>query len=389
MTANNMERIMVIEDLPDNLLVLQATLEHEGYEVLPMMDGESAIQFLKEEQGPIDLVLSDVMMPGLSGYDLCRNLRHDPALAHLPIVLITAKRLNERDALLGIEAGADDYLIRPIDPQLLSRKLRLLLDRKRDLEHWQNKYQDKKKEIESTEWGARMLVHDIRNPLGAAMGAIKMLGMDPNTTEDQRFLINLAQNCLQTQMGMLQDMLTTVAAKNGSLVLNKQTFDLGACVKEQVSFQQGVMATEHCDFHCQGLEHGLSVTADKQLIGRVVDNLIVNALKYGRKSSGVEIWSGPPEKCPLPITGQGRLAFMIINQGSAIPKDIHQQIFQPFTMGNNARQIQDRDNSVLTTGVGLGLCFCQKVINLHGGFINIISPLPDQDDGVAFYFILP
>lgn len=386
MATNTMERIMIVEDLPDNLLVLQATLEHEGYQVLPAMDGEAAIDLLRQEHGEVDLILSDVMMPGLSGYDLCRHLRQDPALAHLPIVLITAKRLNERDALQGINAGADDYLIRPIDPQLLSRKLRLLLDRKRDLKHWQEKYQDKENEIESREWGARMLVHDIRNPLGGAIGAMNMLAQDPNITKDQRFLIDLTQNCLEAQMNMLQDLLATVAAKNGSLVLNKRAFDLGECVREQIQFQQGVTKGRHA-FHCQGLEEGFSVTADKQLMGRVVANLIVNALKYGRQRSEVEIWLGPPERCPLPIAGQGRLAFMIINQGSAIPRDTQQKIFQPFTMGDNAKQ--ERENSILTAGVGLGLCFCQKVIDLHGGFINIISPLPDKEDGVAFYFILP
>jgi DNA-binding response OmpR family regulator len=381
-----MERIMIVEDMPDNLLVLQATLEHEGYKVIPMLDGESALDHLQEGPDEIDLILSDVMMPGLSGYGLCRSVRHDPALAHLPIVLISAKRLDEQDVLLGINAGADDYLIRPIDPQLLNKKLRLLLDRKRDLEHWQHKYQDQAKEIESREWGARMLVHDIRNPLGGAIGAINMLATDPNTTEDQRFLIKLAQNCLQTQMNMLQDLLATVAAKNRSLTLNKQTFDLGVCVQEQIAFQQGVVAGVY-DFQCQGLEDGLLVSADRQLIGRVVANLIVNAIKYGRQRSAITIWLGPPERCPLPITGHGRLVFMITNQGAAIPPDIQPQIFLPFTMGNNGKQNQV--NSICTAGVGLGLCFCERVIDLHDGFINIISPLPEQDDGVAFYFILP
>lgn len=382
-----MERIMVIEDMPDNLLILQATLEHEGFEVLPVMDAESAMGILKEEQKPVDLVLSDVMMPGLSGYDLCRSLRDDPTLADLPIVLITAKRLEERDALQGIDAGADDYLIRPIDPQLLVKKLRLLLDRKRNLKLWQSKYQAQEKEIESREWGAKMLVHDIRNPLGGAIAALDMLGKCPDITEDHRFFINIAQNCLRTQMDMLQDMLTTAAAQNGSLVLAKQIFDLGACVKEQIQLQRGVVAMERFEFHCQGLEEGFHVTADQQLLGRVIANLIMNALKYGRQRSRVDIWLGPPEKCPLPIPEQGRMAFMIINQGSAIPRDIQQKIFQPFIIGNNADE--QRPVSLLTAGVGLGLCFCLKVINLHGGAINIISPLPGRQDGVAFYFVLP
>lgn len=381
------ERIMVIEDMPDNLLVLQDTLESEGYAVVPVMDGEAAMELLKKDPGQVDLILSDVMMPGLNGIDLCRCLRHDPTLAHLPIVLITAKRLDERDALLGIDAGADDYLVRPIDSKLLCRKLRLVLDRQQDLKHWQHKYQEKKEEIESREWGARMLVHDIRNPLNGAIAAINLLEMDPNTNEDQRALIDITLSCLRTQMNMLQDLLTTAAAQNGSLVLEKESFDLGACVKEQILLQQGVVEMERFAFHYQGLDDGLLVTADRQLLGRVIANLMVNALKYGRKSSRVEIWSGPPEKCPLPISVQGRVAFMIINQGSAIPKEIQQKIFQPFIMGNNAKT--ERENSILTTGVGLGLCFCLQVISRHDGFINILSPLPGQEDGVAFYFVLP
>jgi len=375
---------MLIEDLPDNLLVLQATLQHEGYEVIPMLDGEAALQRLKV--GGIDLILSDVMMPGLSGYDLCRAVRRDPTLAHLPIALITAKRLSEQDILLGINAGADDYLIRPIDPQLLSRKLRLLLDHKRELERWQHKYHDQEKEIESREWGARMLVHDIRNPLGGAIGAVSMLATDPNTTEDQHFLINLAQNCLQTQKDMLQDLLATVAAKNKSLILHPEPFDFGACVREQIALQQGMVAMMQHTFLCQGLEDGVIVNADRQLIGRVIANLMVNALKYGKQRSEVAIWSGPPSRSPLPLVGSGRLAFTISNQGAAIPADIQQQIFQPFTMGDNAQQAQD---SVCTAGVGLGLCFCERIIALHGGSINIISPLPGTGEGVAFYFILP
>ena len=125
------KRILIIEDMPDNLLVLQATLEHEGYEVVTASNSAAALDLLKETGQEVDLILSDVMMPGLSGYDLCRRLRRDALFASLPIVLITAKRIDEKDALLGMNAGADDYLIRPLDPKLLVKKVRLLLDRKR------------------------------------------------------------------------------------------------------------------------------------------------------------------------------------------------------------------------------------------------------------------
>jgi len=93
------------EDNFDNLLVLQTTLEHAGHKVSTALNGEEAIQFLQNQGQEVDLVLSDVMMPGLSGYELCHFLRQDRNLTGLPVVLITAKRIDETDALRGMNSG--------------------------------------------------------------------------------------------------------------------------------------------------------------------------------------------------------------------------------------------------------------------------------------------
>lgn len=159
------QRILVVEDMPDNLLVLQATLEHEGYEVVAVSDGKEALRYLGQGgASDIDLILSDVMMPNISGYELCQEVRLNPRTAHLPVVLITAKRLDENDALYGMDKGADDYLTRPIDPRLLVKKIAHLLSRKKHLEHWQDKYQQEKQQLLLREWGTRTLVHDLCNP---------------------------------------------------------------------------------------------------------------------------------------------------------------------------------------------------------------------------------
>lgn len=382
------ERILVVEDMPDNLLVLQATLEHEGYNVLTASDSEEALDLLQKGANNVDLVLSDVMMPGLSGYDLCRCLRCDPKFSHLPVVLITAKRVNEKDVLLGMNVGADDYLVRPIDPNLLNKKLRLLLDRKWELRKWQDKYQQKLEELELREWGTRMLVHDIRNPLTGAMAALGLLEMESNITDGQRLLISNALNCLTKQRDMLQDILMTAAAQNGTLTLRRQVFDLGRCVQEQIRLQQDIANREQFTFHCQGLTDGYSVEADRELLSRVFANLIMNSLKYGKRGSAVNIWVGRPEESHWPIISKGRLAFVIANQGTPIPAQDQERIFQAFATGSQPDS-QNGSRPLRSSGIGLGLCFCLKVIELHGGTINVISPLPGLDDGVAFYLTMP
>ena len=386
MVDSNLERILIVEDMPDNLLVLQATLEHEGYEVLTASDSEAALKILQEDRRSVDLILADVMMPGLSGYELCRVLRLDTELAHLPIVLITAKRVGEADALIGMKAGADDYLIRPIDPELLTKKLRLLLDRKQELELWQGKYRRKLDELEIREWDTRMLVHDIRNPLTGAMASLSLLEMESNITEEQRQLIQNALSCLMKQRDMLQDILLTAAAQNDRLVLRKESLDLDKCIQEQIALHQNVAINEQFTIDYHGLPD-TRITADRKLLNRVIANLLMNALKYGKQKTRIDIWLGRPENCTWPIVGSGQLAFVIANQSPPIPAADQTKIFQAFAAG--PARIQEGKRPTRSTGIGLGLCFCLKVIQLHGGIINVISPLPGREDGVAFYFILP
>ncbi len=380
--------ILVVEDNLDNLLVLQSTLEHAGYQVSTALNGEEALQLLQEDQGvQVDLILSDVMMPGLSGYDLCHVLRRDLTLNELPIVLITAKRTDETDALQGMNAGADDYLVRPVDPQLLTKKIQVLLDRKRCLDSWRQRHQDKVAEIDLREWNTRMLVHDMRNPLSGAMAAISLLEMDPNLTPNQQLLADKAIQCLEKQSDMLEDILATAAAQNGRLHLNRGDFDLGECVREQVLLQEETAAFKRIALDCQGLDGGWRVErGDRRLLGRVVANLLINALKYADRSTTVIVWIGPPAAAPISLPDtEGRLTFMIINEGQPIPASAQEWIFQPFAQMTTGGQSNHR-----VSGVGLGLCFCQQIIRLHGGQVGVISPLPDWSDrGVAFHFTLP
>ena len=120
-------RILVVDDTPANIKLLDAVLGSQGYTVIPAASGAEALSLVDQE--PPDLILLDILMPGMDGYEVCRRLRDQPATAHLPIILITASET--KDKVKGLEAGADDFLAKPFDQAELLARVRSLLRVKR------------------------------------------------------------------------------------------------------------------------------------------------------------------------------------------------------------------------------------------------------------------
>ncbi|MCW9040915.1 MAG: response regulator, partial [Rhodospirillales bacterium] len=126
-------RILVVDDMLPSVKMLAAKLSGEYYEVLTAMDGPSALDIIKEKQP--DLILLDVMMPGMDGYEVCRKVKGDPETAQIPVVMVTALTENH-DRILGLEAGADDFLTKPVNDLTLFARVRNLLRLKSTLDQW-------------------------------------------------------------------------------------------------------------------------------------------------------------------------------------------------------------------------------------------------------------
>src|SRR5579883_2922893 len=120
----NPPRILVVDDMAENVDILQARLESRGYDVVVARDGEAALARIRDSQP--DLVLLDVMMPKLDGIEVVRRLKGDESLPFIPIILVTA-RADAKDVISGLEAGADDYLTKPVDQAALVARIRSML----------------------------------------------------------------------------------------------------------------------------------------------------------------------------------------------------------------------------------------------------------------------
>ena len=383
---NASARILVVEDQPDNLFILKEVLERSGFDVISAACGEEALQKLHKNPDTIDLVLSDIMMPGISGVMLCETIKADNASSHIPVMLITSLCLDEKDEIKGREVGAEDYITRPIHPDLLLRRIKKILDAKKTIDFWKDACQEKEQALTSQEWSTRMLIHDLRNPLTGASGYLTLLAMDSDITPNQRNLIQKIQVALQQQTEMLQDMLSLAAAKFGRLALEKETFPLCDVVKENVFLQQGAALQRGMVISAEMSSAPCLVHADRRLIKRVIANLVANAIKHGESDHPIEIYAGAMDECPYAKrpAGDGHIWFAIANEGSAISPEDQTLIFRPFEQKNigTARKYGFK-------GAGLGLCFCWEIVKLHEGEIGVISPITGRGSGVVFYFSLP
>ncbi len=381
--------ILLVDDLPDNLYVYSEILGRAGFRVITAGNGREALEKLEKLGDSIDLVLSDVMMPGINGFDLCCKIKKESGYSDLPVVLITAQLMDEESAIKGFTYGADDYISRPINPSLLVKKIEGFIEKKESLYRWKATKARSEQELATTEWHTRMLIHDLRSPLSSAMGFLSLLAMDPDLTERQRDLVITIQAAIQRETELIEDMLAMLAARDGKLELLREPFDLVSTISEAVMLQKGNAIRKGVTLEVYPYAERLFVNADRKLIGRVVTNLLDNAVKFSPSNASVEIFAydkgggGPPFDEMIDAVEE-TVIFAVSNTGEPIPGEAHRRIFRPFEQASSGR-----DRQTKARGAGLGLAFCYEIVRLHNGRIGVVSPIPGRDEGSVFYFALP
>ncbi|CEJ45913.1 hybrid sensor histidine kinase/response regulator [Umezakia ovalisporum] len=364
------DRILAVDDTKDNLILVQTILESEGYEIDLIADGMTALQQI--EQSPPDLILLDVMMPGIDGYEVTRRIRNNPNLNvnYIPILLITA--FHESSVVEGLDAGADDFIRKPFDTDELLARVRSLLRLKHSLD-------EQKKMARQREDFVSRLTHDLRTPLVAAD---RMLGLfqeetfckiSPEMKQAIAVMIRSNQNLMQ----MVNTLLEVYRFEAGKKTLNDEECNLPEIV-EEVTSELTPLATEknlalkidtsQLDLQKEGA--GV-VMGDSLELRRVFNNLIGNAIKF-TDTGGIEvsIWekSGNSQ-------GKDCVIIEVTDTGYGIAPEDQATVFERFRPGRNKR-----------SGSGLGLHLSSRIVEAHGGKIALNSEL---GRGSVFTVTLP
>jgi signal transduction histidine kinase len=358
-TAATLKRVLVVDDEQSSRDSLRSQLQAGDIEVVEAASGQEAIQRLPE-LAP-DVILLDVMMPELDGYEVCKRLKQSLSYRHIPIVLLTMHD-SVADRVHGLEAGADEFIAKPVAGLELQARVRTMLRIK-------TQYDELERLLELRQALSYMIVHDLRNPLAAVMLYMQLLKRKGGVAPDQARYLDLALSESQKMSNFLDDMLMLAKMERGKLTLTRTSLYVDRIIG-QVREKYGPLA------EAQGVtlvirvpEQRYPIQADVPLFQRVVENLVANALKFAPQQSTVtvevEYLQSPAAldnngaRAAAPLGAQLRVN--VLDQGRGIPPGDMVRMFDQY----EAVYMKEHGKSEL----GLELAFCRMVAEAHGGRI--------------------
>jgi two-component system sensor histidine kinase/response regulator len=362
--------ILVVDDAPANLQVISGLLKGHGYRVRLSPSGKLALHAARQE--PPDLILLDVNMPELSGYEVAEELKKDPALRDIPIIFLSALQ-DTVDKVRAFAAGAVDYVTKPFQFEEVEARVRTHLS----LRRLQAELEDRRRSLEEANLQLRklqdlrdnlthMIVHDLRSPLSAIIANLDLVArreksLSPVGAES----LADARASSQTLVRMVSSMLDVSRMEAGQLELVRADCDLGALCHEAVRSVRVPGSDVECVVDAP---EKIVVSADKELLVRVLENLLGNAFKFAPAGSMVHV-------AVARLDASVRVT--VVDGGPGIAPELHARIFEKFGQAQpgGAR-----------SGSGLGLTFCKLAVEAHGGRIGVESQ-PGQ--GATFWFELP
>ncbi len=363
-------KVLIVDDDAANLEVLRRRLQWQGHEVEMANSGEEALRALGKSV--FDLVLLDVIMPEMDGFEVLRHMKADPALQDLPVIMISA--LSDLQAVVRcIEAGAEDYLTKPFNPTLLKARIGACLEKKRSrdrefvlFQEVQENYK-RHQDLEKLRDDMRnMIVHDLRTPLTAVIMGVEMLEKDGNLSPTQHDVMSIAVGGGKTLLGMINDLLDVEKMESGSSLIQHEPLSAYVLVAAAID-QVATLAADGRTALVTNIAPGIpAFSGDAGKLTRTLVNLIANAIKFTH--AGTVTVSASFDDATI--------RFAVTDTGDGIPAEAFERIFEKFGQ-------LDTQNRV---GTGLGLAFCKLAVEAHEGQIAVASVL---GVGSTFSFTIP
>lgn len=355
-------KILAVDDLDENLLALTALLQGDGLVILTARSGVEALELLLVHD--VALALVDVQMPELDGFELAELMRGSERTRHVPIIFVTAGAREPARVFQGYDAGAVDFLFKPIEPRILRHKVqtfvelyrqrRLLSDQLSALQRSEAEARRLRDELADmlrlNETFLAIVGHDLRNPLNSVLMSTALL---EHVSQDplQRRTVERIGSAAKRMARMIDDLydLTRVRMSGGIPLQPRPDVDIGEIAERVVSelgpaYQGRAVCVERL-----GDTRGVW---DPDRLGQVLSNLVGNALRHGSPGTPVQIRIDGTAAHEVIVT---------VQNGGVIPKELLPHLFEPFRRGPGAQ----RD------GLGLGLFIVQHLVRAHGGDIEV------------------
>ncbi|MGB3240835.1 MAG: hybrid sensor histidine kinase/response regulator [Geitlerinemataceae cyanobacterium] len=343
------QHILAVDDNPDNLFLVQLALEEEGHDIQLVDNGPEAL--LQISKSPPDLILLDVMMPGMNGYEVARRIRNNPQLPFIPILMITAHE--QSSVVKGLDAGADEFIRKPVQIDELQARVRSLLRLKQS--------------IDQRESFVQCLTHDLRTPLVAADRMLNLIsqGVFGEVSGGLQEALTSLATSNQNMLSMLNTLLDAYSYDVGQKVLSFIGFPFGELVAEVLRELEPIAQDKGVDLRKVVADNVGEICGDRLELRRVLGNLVGNALKFTDTGS-IEV---------RVTADNGEMTLEVEDTGTGIAPEDRDRIFDRFRQGKHLR-----------SGSGLGLYLCQQIVKAHQGSIDFRS---EVGEGTVFIVKLP
>ena len=351
--------VLIIDDEPDNFDVLETLLNDRDYQLYYAASGQDAIASL--DIFDPDLILLDVMMPGIDGIEVCRQIKAMSKWQAVPIVMVTA--LNSKSDLAHcLTAGADDFISKPVNAIELRARVFSMLRIKHQYDHLQTL-------LKLREDMVKMVVHDLRNPLAGILLGLELLKSIEYPREKQQSKLTRIYSSAQELQVLIDDLLQISLLESGKIRLNYTEVDLCDLIHSVLSNFEAIAAQKKLSLVTQLPEAPTrKVSVDATMIHRTLDNLLSNAIKFSPSNSQIIV--------NLEFLTSGDAKIQVIDFGKGVPDQLRHNIFEKYEIGTLMPEISQ---------IGLGLAFCKIVIEAHGGEISVSS---NQPQGAIFQITL-
>lgn len=355
---NIIAKVLIVDDIEENLISLEAMLNFDDIEIHKANSGDAALKMLLKNK--YALIISDVSMPGMDGFELLEFIRMDPNNATAPVILATAFNKEEKFVYKGYEEGAVDYLIKPLDNNVTRSKVRVFVDL--HIQKMQLQLQKKNLEelVEQKNRFMGMMAHDIRGPLGILITYSDIIRSKTNMDEERLAkMTNIMFDTGNQLLTVLEDILDLSSLQSNNIELNLSQVNISDFVANNIEFNSIISQKKNIQIQFAPLLKPANIFIDESKITQVLNNLISNGIKYSKSNT------------QLFVSIEDSLTHITIHvrdEGQGIEESEIANLF-------NAYKITSTKSTSGEKSTGLGLFIVESIVNAHEGEVGVKSKI--------------
>ena len=360
--------ILIVDDVPDNLKVLSGILKDNGYKIRPVLNGQLALEVAENEKP--DLILLDIMMPRMDGYEVCHQLKQNPKLKDISVIFISA--LNDtRDIVDAFKSGGVDYITKPFQAEEVSARVATHLKICQQSNELQ-KQSNELRELNATkDKFFSIIAHDLRGPIGTILQISEFLPKKGNVDEDTLYsLLESQKELTKNTFQLLENLLNWARSNTNQIEYYPEMLDINTIINASVNNVNYQAKSKNIDISVKCPDQ-IQVYADENMFRSVIRNLLSNAIKFTPKGGSISISVIPQENNTVVIA--------IKDTGIGMHQNIIENLFRIDAINNRPGTEGESSN-------GLGLLLCKEFTEKNGGKIWAVS---DEGKGSVFSFNVP